>query len=206
MKNSLPHIKCVLRLSVWSMGRFMAVLWVVLQTVLSPLPRLGTPAKRPDRSTEGKRPLQKLQLPPNSAQVTQDSLLSIRDLSSRHICTESELKVANLCKLRVTQTVEDSSSYSRQGWVTKHQPHRQPIDRLAELARFRFASPTRARLCVNYFLVNILFTVNVVYEKAYCPAFLVILAARSEISTWSNVLSLTSTPSVSNLSCLQPFG
>ena len=32
IKNSLPYIKCVLRLvsPVWSMGRFMAVLWVVL--------------------------------------------------------------------------------------------------------------------------------------------------------------------------------
>ena len=74
------------------------------------------------------------------------------------------------------------------------------------MARFGFALPTRVRLCVNYFLVKILFTFNVVYEKAYCPAFRVILAARSEISTWSNVLSLTSTPGVSNLSCLQPFG
>ena len=25
MKNSLPYLKCVLRLSVWSTGRFMAV-------------------------------------------------------------------------------------------------------------------------------------------------------------------------------------
>ena len=38
----------------------------------------------------------------------------------------------------------------------------------------------------------------------YWPAFHVILAARSEISTWSNVLSPT--PSVINLSCLEPFG
>ena len=31
-KNSLPYIKCVLRLisPMWSMGRFWAVLWVVL--------------------------------------------------------------------------------------------------------------------------------------------------------------------------------
>ena len=43
------------------------------------------------------------------------------------------------------------------------------------MARFRFALPTRVRLCVNYFLVKILFTFNVVYEKAYCPAFRVIL-------------------------------
>ena len=35
------------------------------------------------------------------------------------------------------------------------------------MTRFRFALPTRDRLCVNYFLVNILFVFNVVYEKAY---------------------------------------
>ena len=76
-------------------------------------------------------------------------LLSIRDLSSRRICTESESKVANVFKpfhlkpstepwfeLRFTQMVEDSSNYSRLGWVTKHCPHRQPIERLAELAHF----------------------------------------------------------------------
>ena len=60
-------------------------------------------------------------------------LLSIRDLFSSGICEKNELKVANLRKhsrleplteasfeLHVTQMVEDSSSYSRLGWVTKH--------------------------------------------------------------------------------------
>ena len=51
------------------------------------------------------------------------------------------------------------------------------------MARFRFALPTRVSLCVNHFLVKIVFAFNVEYEKAYCPAFRVILAARSEIST-----------------------
>ena len=44
---------------VWSMGRFMAVLWVIQETVFSlykGLPRLGTPAILPAGSTEGKRP------------------------------------------------------------------------------------------------------------------------------------------------------
>ena len=48
-----------------------------LSTLCKGLPRLGTPAKRPDRSTGGKRPI---------------VLLSIRDLSSRRICIESELQ------------------------------------------------------------------------------------------------------------------
>ena len=70
MKNSLPYIKCVLRLSCVVhgsiYGRFMGC---TVNGSLSHkgLPRLGTAAKRPDRSTEGKRPLQRLQLPPNSA-------------------------------------------------------------------------------------------------------------------------------------------
>ena len=50
IKNSLPYIKCVLHLSCvvhgHIYGRFMCC------TVI----RLGTPAKRPDGSTDGKRP------------------------------------------------------------------------------------------------------------------------------------------------------
>ena len=59
------------------------------------------------------------------------------------------IKGANVCKpfhlkpstepwfeLRVTQMIEDSSNYSRSGWVTKHCLHRQSIERLAELAHF----------------------------------------------------------------------
>ena len=58
LKNSLPYIKCVLR-PVWSMGRFMAYLLVVLKTVslyIKVYQGLGSPAKRPDGPTEGKRP------------------------------------------------------------------------------------------------------------------------------------------------------
>ena len=60
-------------------------------------------------------------------------LLFIRDLFSSGICEKNELKVANICKhscleplteasfeLHITQMVEDSSSYSHLGWVTKH--------------------------------------------------------------------------------------
>ena len=127
-------------------------------------------------------------------------LLSIRDLSSRRICIESESKVARLWKpfrlkpstepwfeLCVTQTVEDSSSYSRSGWVTKHCPHRQPIDRLAELARFT----EQGQFVRELFPCKKFSSSKVVYKKAYWCAFLVILAARSEISTWRNVLPST---------------
>ena len=69
-----------------------------------------------------------LHIPPISQRIV---LLSIYDLFSSGICEKNKLKVANLRKhshlepstealfeLHVTQTVEDSSSYSCLGWVT----------------------------------------------------------------------------------------
>ena len=59
IKNSFPYLKCVLRLSCVVhgsiYGRFMGF-YVNGFLYKKGLPRLGTPAKRLDRSTEGKRP------------------------------------------------------------------------------------------------------------------------------------------------------
>ena len=59
LKKSLPYLKCVLRLSCVVhgviYGRFMGFC-VHVFSLYKGLPRLGNPAKRPDWSTEGKRP------------------------------------------------------------------------------------------------------------------------------------------------------
>ena len=66
------------------------------------LPRLGTPVKRLNWSTEGKRPeirsncSNRLQIPRRQHTIV---LLSTCYLALRLLCTESESKVANLCNL-----------------------------------------------------------------------------------------------------------
>ena len=60
IKNSLPYIKYVFRLSCVVhgpiYGRLMGCTVNGLLSIYKGLPRLGTPAKRPDGSTKGKRP------------------------------------------------------------------------------------------------------------------------------------------------------
>ena len=60
IENSLPYIKCVLRLPCVVHGpiyaRFMGCTVNGFLSIHKGLPRLETPAKRTDRSTEGKRP------------------------------------------------------------------------------------------------------------------------------------------------------
>ena len=101
------------------------------------LPRLGTPVKRLNWSTEGKRPeirsncSNRLQIPRRQHTIV---LLSTCYLTLRLLCTESESKVANLCNLSCLKPstglglnsalpLKDSdtawdSNYSHSGWET----------------------------------------------------------------------------------------
>ena len=103
------------------------------------LPRLGTPAKLLNWSTEGKRPeirsncSNRPQIPPRQHTIV---LLSIHYLASKLLCAESESKVANLCNLNFpvwshrlrlglnsALPLKDSdtawdSNYSHSGWET----------------------------------------------------------------------------------------
>ena len=63
------------------------------------LPRLGTPAKRPDGSTEVKENGRKFAPTAPVASKLRLVLLSIRDLALSSLCTQSESKVANRCNL-----------------------------------------------------------------------------------------------------------
>ena len=56
IKNSLPYIKCVLRLSWVVHAPFYGLYSKRSSLYIKVYQRLGTPAKRPDGSTEGKRP------------------------------------------------------------------------------------------------------------------------------------------------------